>query len=250
MSDLPQTKSTVIAQTIERWIKDGTLECGSYLPSQVELAEQFRTSSRPIREALKILEARGLVVLSQGRRAQIRSNNLDHYVMSVSSSILNSDISHSKLLKNLMQVRLTVASSAARNFSRLEGRKRYLTQLWAASRQMEVSLPGIYDREAQATQSFLDAEMDFHHTLVMANNNQILSAIYENLSPLLDQAMRSIRFSAGQLDKRAKNYAYLCEALENGQTDLAVALVMVILSTLEDKVLDSYPEEQRRASYA
>lgn len=250
MSDLPQTKSTVIAQTIERWIKDGTLECGSYLPSQIELAEQFRTSSRPIREALKILEARGLVVLSQGRRAQIRSNNLDHYVMSVSSSILNSDISHSKLLKNLMQVRLTVASSAARNFSRLEGRKRYLTQLWAASRQMEVSLPGIYDREAQATQSFLDAEMDFHHTLVMANNNQILSAIYENLSPLLDQAMRSIRFSAGQLDKRAKNYAYLCEALENGQTDLAVALVMVILSTLEDKVLDSYPEEQRRASYA
>ena len=79
MSDLPQTKSTVIAQTIERWIKVGTLECGSYLPSQVELAEQFRTSSRPIREALKILDARGLVVLPGG--GQIRSNNLDHYVM-------------------------------------------------------------------------------------------------------------------------------------------------------------------------
>jgi len=115
---------------------------------------------------------------------------------------------------------------------------------------MEVSLPGIYAREAQATQIFLDAEMDFHHTLVMANNNQILSSIYENLCPLLDQAMRSIRFSAGQLDKRAKNYAYLCEALENGQTDLAVALVMVTLSTLEDKVLDHYPEERRRASNA
>ena len=250
MSELPKTKSAVIAQTIEGWIKDGTLPCGSSLPAQVDLAKQFNTSSRPIREALKILEARGLVVISQGRRAQIRSNNLDHYVMSVSSTILNSDISHSKLLKNLMQVRLTLASSAARNFSRLEGRKRYLTQLGAASRRMEGALVGIYARDVQAFQEFHNAEMDFHHILVIANNNQILSAIYENLSPMLDQAVRSIRFNASQLDKRAKNYAYLCEALENGQTDLAVALVMVTLSTLEHKVLDQYPEEQQSASYA
>ena len=201
MSDLPQTKSTVIAQTIERWIKDGTLECGSIYLSQVELAEQFE-HPRPIREALKILEARGLVVLSQGRRAQIRSNNLDHYVMSV-SSILNSDISHSKLLKNLMQVRLPSPAAQLGTF-RLEGRKRYLTQLWAASDRWK-SPPESMTGRLRRPKSFSTPRW-ISTTLVMANNNQILSAIYENLSPSLDQAMRSIRFSAGQLDKRAKNY--------------------------------------------
>ena len=243
MDYISQTKSARIASSLEEMILDNRLKSGSFLPSQQVLADQFNTSSRPIREALKLLEAKGLVIISQGRRAQVRSNNLDQYVESISTTIVNSKISQAKLMRNLMQVRITVATSAARGFSRLENRDEYLAQLWNSSNRMEASVPHIFQKDAKAHAEYLKAEADFHRTLVFANGNQILSCIYDNLSPLLDTAMNSIKFTPIQMEKRSKDYSYLCEALQNGQTDLAVALVLVTLTTLETKVMDHYPDE-------
>ncbi len=250
MEYISQTKSARIAHALEEMILDNQIKSGSFLPSQQILAEQFNTSSRPIREALKLLEAKGLIVISQGRRAQVRSNSLNQYVESISTTIVNSKIGEAKLMRNLMQVRISVATSAARGFSRLEHRDEYLAQLWSASNRMEASIPLIHQRDAKGIIEFLRSEAEFHRTLVFANGNQILSCIYDNLSPLLDRAMSSIKFTPGQLEKRSKDYSYLCEALQNGQTDLAVALVLVTLTTLESKVMDHYPDEHAIVSYA
>ena len=250
MEYISQTKSAKIAATLEEMILDNQLKSGTFLPSQQVLAEQFNTSSRPIREALKLLEAKGLIVVSQGRKAQVRNNSIDQYVESISTTIVNSKVSQAKLMRNLMQVRITVATSAARGFSRLENRVEYLAQLWNASNKMEAAIPLIYQKDAKGLMDFNRSESDFHRTLVVANGNQILSCIYDNLSPMLDTAMRSIKFSALQLEKRARDYSYLCEALQNGQTDLAVALVLVTLNTLESKVMDHYPDESALVSYA
>jgi hypothetical protein len=67
---------------------------------------------------------------------------------------------------------------------------------------------------------------------------------------MLDSVMNTIKFTATQIEKRSKDYSYLCEALQNGQTDLAVALVLVTLTTLETKVMDHYPDESALVSYA
>ena len=250
MEYIAQTKTARVAAALEEMILDKRIKSGSFLPSQQMLAQKFNTSSRPIREALKLLEAKGLVVIMQGRRAQVRSNSLNQYVESISTSIVNSKISHAKLMRNLMQVRITVATSAAREFTRLENREEYLAQLWSASHKMEAAVPSILHKDAQALKNFNNAEAEFHRTLVYANGNQILSTIYSNLSPMLDTAMTSIKFTPSQMEKRSKDYTYLCEALQNGQTDLAVALVLVTLTTLEKKVMDHYPDEDAIASYA
>lgn len=246
-----ETKTTMIASQIEQMILDNTFETGCFLPSQQELATQFNVSSRPVREALKILEAKGLVIISQGRRAEVVNTSLNQYIESISTTIMNSTICPTKLMQNLMQVRIAVATSAARNFTRLEGRKRYLSQLWRSTSQMETALKAIAHKDANAVAQFNRAEADFHRTLVQANGNQILISIYESLSPILDSTMDAIKFSAAQMEKRSKDYAYLCEALHNGQTDLAVALVLVTLTSLENTVLNTYPDERPEiASYA
>ncbi len=238
-----QTKTARIAAALEEMILDQRIKNGSFLPSQQILAKQFNASSRPIREALKLLEAKGLIAISQGRRAQVRSNSLSQYVESISASIVNSKINPGKLMRNLMQVRITVSTSAAREFTRLENGKEYLSLLWNSSNRMEAAIPQIMKKDASALQTFLEAESAFQRTMIIANGNQILSTIYENLSPLLDQAMKNIKFTPNQLEKRSKNYTYLCEALEHGQTDLAVALTLVTLTNLENKVMDHYPDE-------
>jgi DNA-binding FadR family transcriptional regulator len=115
---------------------------------------------------------------------------------------------------------------------------------------MEAAVPLILHKDAQALKNFNNAEAEFHRTLVYANGNQILSTIYSNLSPMLDAAMTSIKFTSLEIEKRSKDYTYLCEALQNGQTDLAVALVLVTLTTLEKKVMGHYPDEDAIATYA
>jgi DNA-binding GntR family transcriptional regulator len=55
-----------IAETIRQKIKEGALQSGSLLPSQLELARKFSTSVMTVRQALSVLEAEGLIVLKQG----------------------------------------------------------------------------------------------------------------------------------------------------------------------------------------
>ena len=251
MEQTRETKTTMIASQLEQMILDNTFENGCFLPSQQELAEMFNTSSRPVREALKVLEARGLVTISQGRRAEVINTSLNQYIESISTTIMNSQICQTKLMQNLMQVRIAVATNAVRDFTRLEGRKRYLAQLWRQTAQMEAALGALAEKDATTIAQFNQAEADFHRTLVQANGNQILISIYESLSPILDQTMNSIKFTATQMEKRSKDYSYLCEALQNGQTDLAVALVLVTLTSLQNSIMDTYPDDKPAfASYA
>src|SRR3989339_196174 len=113
-----ETKSTQIASKLEELILNKTYVAGEPLPSQQELALQFSASSRSVREAFKHLEAKGLVQISQGKRAVVKSNNLDQFVESLSASLISNHTSDKKLLLDLMQVRTTVEVSATRELSR------------------------------------------------------------------------------------------------------------------------------------
>jgi len=230
-----ETKTAKIANTLEKLILDGKLARGSFLPSQQELADQFKTSSRPIREALKLLEAKGLIQINQGRKAQVCSNSLDQFVGSLSASLLNQYTFNRKMMTNLMQVCTSVITSAAREFSRCENKKEYLDDMC-----MLVETMGKHQEDSH---KLLLEERKFFHTLVQANNNQILLAIYENMMPLVVGAIIQVQFTPVELEKQARNCSYLLEALENGQTDLAVALSLVTISTIQTKVLAKFPED-------
>ncbi|MDD3942211.1 MAG: GntR family transcriptional regulator, partial [Sphaerochaetaceae bacterium] len=78
-----ETKSAQIARQIEEMILNKTYQAGEPLPSQQDLAVEFNASSRSIREAFKQLEAKGLVEISQGKRAMVKSNNLEQFVASL-----------------------------------------------------------------------------------------------------------------------------------------------------------------------
>lgn len=67
---LPRTLSGHVAAELHRLILDGTLAAGSMLRIQ-EVAERFSTSSMPVREALRILDAMGLVEVIPHRGTRV-----------------------------------------------------------------------------------------------------------------------------------------------------------------------------------
>jgi len=244
-----RTKSARIANYLEELILSKQLSAGELLPSQQELAEKFDASSRSIREAFKQLEAKGLLSVSQGRRACVKCNNLDQFVESLTDSIIRSGSSDAKLMLDLVQVRTSVEVSAARDFSRNPRRKEVVRELRSLSDMMGKALVGIEAHEQRAIDDFRKIEGDFHKVLVRSNDNIILDAIYENLSPLLDESLSFSAVNFGEYEKKVREYQYIAEALHNGQTDLAVALVLVNLTNLKKRI-EEYAERRSKFAFA
>jgi DNA-binding FadR family transcriptional regulator len=231
-----ETKSTMIANQLEDMILNKKYKAGENLPSQHSLALQFGASSRSVREAFKNLEAKGLIEVQQGKKAMVKSNNLDQFVESLSMSMIRNQTPDKKLLTDLMQVRTTIEVSATRELSRDPSRMIIVRSLDRCCTKLEHLLPSLESgKDTDAIDQFKVVDFEFHATLIKSNDNAILTSIYENLAPQLYTALDRLPESYNEQRKKVNEYRYLVEALENGQTDLAVALTLVSLTTIKDK---------------
>ena len=115
---------------------------------------------------------------------------------------------------------------------------------------MNDNLEGVKLQDAQCIAEFRKQESKFHKVLVRSNDNMILDVIYENLSPLLDESLSYSAVTFEEYDKKVREYQYIVEALENGQTDLAVALVLVNLTSIKKKIERAFKEEVGSVSLA
>ena len=80
------TKSDKVAKIIEQKILSREYQVGQQLPTQDEFSSFFSVSTRCIREAFKIREAKGLIEIGQGRRGIVKSDNLDTLIENLSHS--------------------------------------------------------------------------------------------------------------------------------------------------------------------
>lgn len=230
------SKSTAIANALEKSILAGEYKTGELLPSQKQLADKFNVSSRSLREAFKSLEAKGLIEVSQGRRATVKSNNLEPFIESLSMSMLSKQEPDKKLLSDLLQVRITLEVSATSELSRASDRAiivRTLTNYLEKMTELNQLLDEGVNPEALAELKKID--FDFHTIIIKSNDNIILNSIYENLAPQLANVMKKIEETPLERKKKINEYHYLVDALKEGQTDLAVALALVNATNSRNK---------------
>lgn len=61
----------LITSHLRQSIEDGTLSPGDELPSEAELCQQFDSSRGPVRQAMALLRAEGLISTGRGRRSTV-----------------------------------------------------------------------------------------------------------------------------------------------------------------------------------
>lgn len=151
---------------------------GASLPSEAELAARYDVSRLTIREAVKLLEGRGLLVIARGRKAVVREPDGAAFADFL-TSIIRYD---PKGLFDLVEVRLSLEVQSAT----LAAKRATRAGIAAIESELQgmrdtVGAPGdvmTHDQEL----GFHTHDVGFHEAVALASGNRVLGYLFEAMS--------------------------------------------------------------------
>ncbi|WP_082111900.1 FadR/GntR family transcriptional regulator [Shouchella clausii] len=176
---LPIERKKVSSQVLEQlkeMIKNGEFPAHSKLPSEMELAELFGVSRSPIREALSVLEASGLIESKQGGGSWVKEVQLTNLLEQVTLDIV--DIGQ---VYDLLELRSIIETEAAA-LAAVRYQKQDILELELALAQFAKT---VEDREVVGD----EADYMFHRVIIKASYNPFLEQTIANVSELLQKAL-------------------------------------------------------------
>lgn len=144
-------------------IRSGVIQPGEQFPSEKELQERLMVSRAVLREALRILEAKGLLISNQGRRRFLRDWTKEPYPEGANIDPL---VHLEKIsLREIYETRLVLEPVVAR---------------WAAERATQQDLDGIaaeLGHLRRGERQWRGADFSFHLAVARASNNQMAVSV-------------------------------------------------------------------------
>ena len=222
-----ESKVSIIVRALEKDILKGVYEKGTLMPSQNDLCSKYDVSSRTVREAFKILEAKGLVTISQGRRAYVNTNSLDQYVDSISASMMSEDTKDSKLFADLLDTYTILEISAVKTLCRQDDRSAPLRKLETHLTAMRKSVDFQSSEE-----DFSSNDFSFLQSIAECSRNSILKSIYKSFSSQLKKLLTPADESIEEKKQKVLQYSYLLDAVKEGDDELAASIIVVVLKRI------------------
>lgn len=206
-----------VADQLRDAIVAGQLEPGQELPAERVLAESFGASRTSVREALRSLEAQGLIVSGGAPLRSVVAPELGPARREALVSLLRLNQVE---LADLVEFRCVLESAAARWAARSPERD-YLEEARAALSDMR--------HEEITVESFDDADMRFHAALVRASGNEamhlVMAALREPVYRHILQALRARRNRSATLNQLADEHRQILSAVEGGDGERAAQLL-------------------------
>lgn len=164
-----------VSQQLRSSILAGRIGADGVLPSEGELAQLLGVSRTVVREAMRSLQAQGLVEKSQGRRARLKPAGAQAVAESLEVMLSRTDLS----LVHLLEVRRALEAEIA---------------ALAAERATEAQIRGLYEaiqhqRDARSLHESAQADILFHRRLVAMTGNRLFELFLVSVSDLLHETV-------------------------------------------------------------
>ena len=205
----------VIVQ-VEEAIAAGRLAPGDRLPPERELAAQLRVSRASVREALRILEAFGVIEARRGRGADAGSVVTTAGQNGLAGLLRIYTLLMKVPLGDLVDLRVAVESMTARE---------------AAERRAGAGLAQLAHEMATITErgAFLQLDTDFHVELARASGNALAPLLMEALRETIAERMRAAFEEVEDWDatrhRIAADHEALAKAIGEGEAERAAVAV-------------------------
>lgn len=167
---------------IESMIADKFLP-GELLPTEDELADQFRVSRIVIREAMKMLEDRGLVEVRAGRGTTVVPAKSDRVKASLYRLIRGSGTPMLEEMLQLLELRGILEETAA-SLAAVRANESELAEA-------EVALNNM--RDGSHSEAVHAADLQFHIAIARASGNRFFEIVLE---PLTEVFLKQIQLTA------------------------------------------------------
>jgi len=210
----------LVIERIEQRILAGELQAGEQLPPERRLAAALGVSRSAIREALRVLEAFGVLVAQTGRGPDAGATIVPSPDGAV-SSILRMHLSlGSYSVSNTLETRImlerTNVSEAARNAA--------TTDLDPARKLLDTM-----DEPEQSIADYNDLDSQFHIELARCCGNELTrtltSAVRESVRPLLLPAMESIENWPSVKTSLQQEHREILQLISQGESEKAADTV-------------------------
>jgi GntR family transcriptional repressor for pyruvate dehydrogenase complex len=205
----------VIVQ-VEEAIADGRLGPGDRLPPERALAEQLQVSRASVREALRVLEAFGVLSSRQGRGADAGSTVTQGDQNGLAGLLRIYSLLMKVPLSDLVDLRVAIESMTARAAAERGAAERL--------EQLAEEMLGVEDRDR-----FLELDTTFHVELARASGNALapllMEALRETIADRMRVAFREVRDWAATRARIAADHYALARAVAAGDADEAARTV-------------------------
>lgn len=171
-----------VAEQIEKRILDGELRKGDRLPTERELAEQFRVSRTAVREAMKILAQKGLVDMRPGRGT---------IVIDGASTAMQNSIG---LMMKLKLGEIGGSDSLVEFRTILEIEIAALAAARTTEKEISVMRTAIeaMDKSLNDADAYIAADNIFHEALAQATQNALIIILINSIVSLLSEQRKQI----------------------------------------------------------
>ena len=189
-----------IARDLTDAIVQGQYASGEFLPTEQELVKEYGASRNVVREALKVLMARGLVEMLHGRGSRVLAPQ--HWQMQDQLVRLMREDPH--VPRDLLAVRRIVEPEIA-----------YLAARHATEPQIQAMRESIVQLESEGARPEIAIEYDvrFHQLLAEATENVLLPLVVQPVDQLLRASRLATIHNPGAIERSVAAHTTILEKI-------------------------------------
>jgi GntR family transcriptional repressor for pyruvate dehydrogenase complex len=198
-----------VIEHLQDYIIRNALQPGDRLPTEGELAMRFGVGRQSVREAVKVLESRGIIETRPRKGSRLKKVSTRHLAdhlrfMLELDAVTVKEMAAARLAIEKALLPLAIEHADAEDFRRMER---------AVVRMRELTARG---------ETFADADLEFHQAIAAATRNRVLKGLGGMLHEFFAQLRSHIAPNEKAQRQSIEEHERIYDALRN--RDLAAAL--------------------------
>ncbi|MCG9696613.1 FadR/GntR family transcriptional regulator [Shewanella sp. Isolate11] len=223
----PQNIHTWVASELGSRIVSGYYTPGEYIPNEITICEELEVSRTSLREAFKVLTAKGLIESRPKLGTRIRERRYWNMFDPVILGWFSESKPSPEFYTSLYEIRAVFEPAAAE----LAARKSTPEQL-AAIKDCYYKM----ENAQLGTDEIYTTDIDFHMAILDGTNNEFMVSLGESIQSALAQVFRVSSNFADDFTQSLPGHKAIYTAIEAGDSLGAKNAMISLLSTSQETV--------------
>lgn len=212
----------LVADRLVQEIRDRRLNPGDELPRERSLAEAYRVGRSSVREALRMLESKGLIASPGGGRLIVAefANPLDQS-LTLLLKMQDGDLKELFELRRILEVESAGLAAVRRRDGDLEAMRAGLEDM---------------ERGLASPERYVGGDVDFHMAVAAATHNRMATYMMQAIRGVLHRALLSVYHIPGSPERSLAQHRAILESIAAGRPEEARERMRQHLLRVEEEI--------------